>query len=464
MAVQVVILAAGQGKRMHSHYPKVLHRLAGKSLLEHVIAAATPVAPERPPIIIYGHQGHLITKALQQHAVKWVEQSKQLGTAHALQQALPDIADTDDVLILYGDAPLISQHTLSQLIHSTPKEAVGMVTAHITQPTGFGRMLRDQQGRILRIIEEKDATEAQRAIQEVNAGIYFLPASYLKTWLPSLHCENAQGEYYLTDIIALAVHDNKQVHSISPASTYEILGVNDRMQLAEIERIYQRQYAEKLMKQGVMLYDPARIDIRGELSVGRDVSIDINVILEGHVTIGDECTIGPHCCLRNVTLGDRVTIHAHTVLEGADIASDCVIGPFARIRPTTALAPQTHIGNFVEIKNSDVGTSSKINHLSYIGDSLIGQHVNIGAGTITCNYDGVSKHKTIIGNDVHIGSDTQLVAPVTIGEGATIGAGSTIAQDAPAHALTLTSQLAQRTVPHWQRPAKKHQQPFGEDK
>lgn len=454
MAIQTVILAAGKGKRMHSHLPKVLHGLAGKPLLEHVIATAISISPQRLPIVVYGHQGQLLQEMLGHHAVRWVEQREQLGTGHALLQTLPEMSDEDTVLVLYGDVPLISTYTLKQLIDHTPQQTVGLLTAHLTHPYGYGRIKRDHDNKIINIVEEKDATPDERTITEINTGIYLVPVTLLKKWLPQLENKNAQGEYYLTDIISLAQQEHIAIHAVQTTAFEEILGVNDKSQLAQLERFYQRQYAEKLMQQGVTLLDPYRLDVRGELSVGRDVIIDVNVIFEGRVVIGNDCVIGPHSILRNVEIGDHVEIKAHSVIDGAEIAAHCIIGPFARLRPGSVLAANAHVGNFVEIKNSAIGAGSKINHLSYIGDSDVGQRVNIGAGTITCNYDGVNKHKTIIGDHAFIGSDTQLVAPVTVGEGATIGAGSTITRDVPPHQLTL-SRVPQQTVEHWQRPTKK---------
>jgi bifunctional UDP-N-acetylglucosamine pyrophosphorylase/glucosamine-1-phosphate N-acetyltransferase len=355
--------------------------------------------------------------------------------------------------VLYGDVPLISKQTLQKLIDSTPAIALGMLTAHLHNPHGYGRIMRNQQQQIIRIVEEKDATEEEKKIKEINPGIYFLSASYLKQWLPALTNHNGQNEYYLTDIIPLAVKEKMTIHAVQPANNEEILGVNDRIQLAHLERFYQYQAAINLMRQGVTIYDPARLDIRGEVKIGRDVVIDINVILEGHVVIGDECIIGANTILRDVELGSRIHIKENTLIDGAKIAPDCVIGPFARIRPGTVLASQVHIGNFVEIKKSVIAQGSKVNHLSYIGDSEIGSSVNIGAGTITCNYDGANKHITHIGDNAFIGSGTQLVAPVTIGAGATIGAGSTITHNTPPDKLTL-ARVPQHTVADWERPKK----------
>ena len=443
---------------MQSHLPKVLHTLAGKPLLLHVIDTAMALSPAVAPIIVYGHKGQTLRDALSFKKVIWVEQQDQLGTAHAVLQSLPEVSNRDHILVLYGDVPLIAEQTLKKLIDTTPADAIGMLTANLANPAGYGRIKRDSNNHITGIIEEKDATEQERKLTEINPGIYYVPTVLLNKWLPNLENNNAQNEYYLTDIIALAKKENIPVHAIQPARQEEILGVNDRVQLAQLERFYQRQYAEKLMRNGVTIYDPARIDVRGELHTGLDVVIDVNVIIEGKVTIGNECVIGANTILRNTILGDRVAVKPNSIIDGAEIASDSQIGPFARIRPGTMLAAHAHVGNFVEIKNSVIGAGSKVNHLSYIGDSDVGQRVNIGAGTITCNYDGANKHKTVIGDDVHIGSDTQLVAPVTIGAGATIGAGSTVIKDAPAQQLTLTHKIEQRSVKGWQRPVKKEKE------
>ena len=458
MSIQAVILAAGQGKRMHSSLPKVLHPLAGKSLLEHVIHMALRIAPDVSPFIVYGHQGDILQDKLTHYNVHWIEQKEQLGTGHALAQTLPDMKNDDLVLVLYGDVPLIAEQTLRQLMQTTPEDAIGILTAHVSDPTGYGRIKRDEQNHIIGVVEEKDASKKELAITEINSGIYFVPAHFLKKWLPMLDNKNAQREYYLTDIIALAVQEKKTIHAVQPGVNEEIFGVNDRVQLAYLERFYQMSYAEKLMRQGVTIYDPTRFDIRGEVQIGRDVVIDVNVILEGRVIVGNNCVIGPNVLLRNVELGEHVEIKANSVIDGAEIASNCVIGPFARIRPGTVLAEDVHIGNFVEIKNSEINQSSKINHLSYIGDSEVGKRVNVGAGTITCNYDGANKYKTVIGDDVHIGSDTQLVAPVSIGEGATIGAGSTVTKNVPPNELTLTGRIEQRSIKNWRRPAKRNKE------
>lgn len=454
MTIQTIILAAGQGKRMHSDLPKVLHTVAGKPLLQHVIDVAFAVAPDAKPLVVYGHQGDVIRRALAHANAQWVEQTQQLGTAHAVLQALPGVDANARVLILYGDVPLISTTTLKKLIDTTPSNAIGMITARVSNPTGYGRIKRDAQQQVIGIVEEKDATDAERAINEINTGIYVVPATYLKKWLPTIKNNNAQKEYYLTDIVTHAVQEKIAIHTVEPTMTNEILGVNDRVQLAQLERAKQSQLAEKLMQQGVTLRDPARIDIRGNVKVGRDVIIDVNVILEGDVVIGDSCVIGANSIVRNSTLGNSVTIHSHSVLEESKVGDGSIVGPFARLRPGTVLDNTVHIGNFVEIKNSQIKSNSKVNHLSYIGDSEIGARVNVGAGTITCNYDGANKHQTIIGDDVFIGSDTQLVAPVKVNNGATIAAGSTITKEVPANQLTLTHRLEQRSSKEWKRPEK----------
>lgn len=457
MSLSIVILAAGQGKRMNSRLPKVLHKLAGKPLLEHVVQNTVSLNPTAPPIVIYGHQGETVRKMLPSLKVTWVEQEQQLGTGHAVLQALSHVPSSNRVLILYGDVPLISSETLHQFIHNTPENTLGIMTARLPQPAGLGRIIRDDKNKIVRIVEEKETSESERAIQEINTGIYLVPAHHLQKWLPQLKNNNAQKEFYLTDIIQMAVEDKVPIHSEEPRHYEEILGINNCVQLAHLERFYQRQYAEKLMHQGVTLYDPHRFDVRGELTVGTDVTIDVNVILEGHVTIGDHCVIGANTVLRNVILADHVEIKENCVIDGAEIAEHSVIGPFARIRPGTHIASYVQVGNFIEIKNSVIKAHSKAHHVGYIGDSEIGQRVNIGAGTITCNYDGANKHKTIIGDDAFIGSNASLVAPVTIGARATIGAGSTITRDAPPEQLTI-GRIPQRSIANWQRKKKNTQE------
>ncbi len=452
MALNIIILAAGQGTRMRSDLPKVLHTIGGKPMLQHVYERAQELNPGTITIV-YGHGAQLILSRFSDWPVVWVEQALQLGTGHAVQQALPYLQDEAVVLVLYGDVPLLCRETLEKLLAVVSENSLGLLTASMDDPTGYGRIVRDDKGRVLRIVEEKDASSEEQKIKEVNTGILATAGFRLRTWLARLDNANAQGEYYLTDIIAMAVADGVAVRAVS-APLDEVAGVNSKRQLAELERVYQRRQADALLEQGVTLRDPARFDLRGRIeAVGRDVEIDVNVILEGSVRIGDRVRIGPNVLLKDVVVGDEVEILAGSVIEQAQIGARSRIGPFARIRPETVLAEETHIGNFVEIKKSMIGTGSKVNHLSYIGDSEIGAQVNIGAGTITCNYDGVNKHKTVIEDGAFIGSNTQLVAPVRVGRDATIGAGSTITKDAPAGKLTL-SRCQQITIEHWQRPKK----------
>ena len=451
--MEIIILAAGQGTRMRSALPKVLHPLGGAPLLQHVIDTARGLRADAIHVV-YGHGGEQVRDALADAPVRWVEQAEQLGTGHAVAQALPAIADGQTVLILYGDVPLIGADTLAAL--AAPAEAgdLGLLTAILDNPFGYGRILRDDTGRVTGIVEEKDASEAQRQVREVNTGFLAANAGRLRQWVALLGTGNAQGEYYLTDVIGLAAAAGVPIHTRQPASLFEVLGVNDRVQLAALERHYQFQQAEALMRGGVTVRDPSRLDVRGRLTMGRDGMVDVNVVIEGEVSIGERVSIGPNCVIRDSHIGDDVVILANCVIEEAEIGAAGRIGPFARLRPETKLSEQVHVGNFVEIKKSEVARGSKINHLSYVGDTSIGSRVNIGAGTITCNYDGANKHRTVIGDDVFIGSDTQLVAPVTVGDGATIGAGSTITRDAPPNELTL-SRVKQETRKGWKRPVKK---------
>jgi bifunctional UDP-N-acetylglucosamine pyrophosphorylase/glucosamine-1-phosphate N-acetyltransferase len=451
MSLAIVILAAGQGTRMYSDLPKVLHCLADKPLISHVIDCAQQLKPDSLQVI-YGHGGEQVKNSVRATGVTWVKQAQQLGTGHAVQQALPQVDGDSKVLILYGDVPLISAATLQKLIQ-TPDKTLALLTAVVANPQGYGRIVRNAQGQVQAIVEQKEATPAQQQIKEINTGILALKAPYLRPFLQQLNNDNSQGEYYLTDIIAMAVDAGLVVQTFQPQNEHEVMGINNRQQLAVLERHYQCQRAIELMQQGVTLRDPARFDVRGQLSVGRDVEIDINVILQGKVHLGNRVKIGANCVLRDVVIGDEVEILPNCVLEQAQVGDGCRIGPFARLRPDTRLAKQVHVGNFVEIKKSTVDNLSKINHLSYIGDSQIGQKVNIGAGTITCNYDGVHKHQTVIGDEAFIGSDTQLIAPVKVGAGATIGAGSTITRDTPKGKLTL-SRTKQVTLDHWQKPKK----------
>ncbi|MHB9118086.1 MAG: bifunctional UDP-N-acetylglucosamine diphosphorylase/glucosamine-1-phosphate N-acetyltransferase GlmU [Burkholderiales bacterium] len=452
--LDIVILAAGKGSRMHSALPKVLHPVGGKPLLAHVIAAAEALAPRRI-VVVYGHGGEQVPAAIGRNDIVWVQQEQQLGTGHAVLQALPHLQNTDGLtLILYGDVPLIDSATLQRLTAAADDRAVALLTAVLERPEGYGRIVRDGNGLVRAIVEHKDADDQQRAIREINTGIMVLPNKRLERWLKELDNSNSQGEYYLTDVIAAAASQNVAIHTAQPQHAWETLGVNDKRQLAELERTHQHNTAQALLRQGVSLRDPQRLDVRGELRCGRDVEIDINCLFEGRVDLGDNVSIGANCILRNVTVARNTRIAPFTLLEDSTVDEDCRLGPFARLRPGSRLAQAVHIGNFVEIKNSQVGQGSKINHLSYVGDSEIGKNVNIGAGTITCNYDGANKHKTIIEDDAFIGSDTQLVAPVTVKRGATIGAGSTITKETPADALTL-SRARQVTVSGWLRPKKK---------
>ncbi|MBI3774340.1 MAG: bifunctional UDP-N-acetylglucosamine diphosphorylase/glucosamine-1-phosphate N-acetyltransferase GlmU [Gammaproteobacteria bacterium] len=448
----IIILAAGQGTRMKSGLPKVLHEIGAKPLLEHVVVKARKLQPHQI-YVVYGHGGEKVKNRLSALPVQWIEQAQQLGTGHAVNQAIPLIPDDHIVMVLYGDVPLVSETTLRSLAAASVK-ALGAVTCELTEPYGYGRIVRDAQQRVVRVVEEKDATPEQRAIREINAGIIAAPAVLLRSWLAALDNKNANGEYYLTDVIAKAVAQGVEVKTVAAAGMQEILGVNTKAQLAELEREYQWLQAQQLMAQGVTLRDPRRLDVRGEISVGKDVVIDVNVVLEGRVELGDRTYIGPNNILREVVVANDVTIKPNCIIEEARLGAGCEIGPFARIRPATVLAEKVHIGNFVELKKSDVGPGSKINHLSYVGDTTVGSGVNVGAGTITCNYDGANKFRTIIGDNAFIGSDTQLIAPVEIGAGATIGAGSTITQNTPPNELTL-SRVKQVTVKGWKRPVKK---------
>jgi bifunctional UDP-N-acetylglucosamine pyrophosphorylase/glucosamine-1-phosphate N-acetyltransferase len=453
--LDVVILAAGTGKRMCSALPKVLHKLAGKPLLLHVLDTARRLLPGQI-CIVYGHGGDSVRSVINDPGLIWVEQAQQLGTGHALKQALPALHADGATLVLFGDVPLVRSETLELLVRGAHENCLVLLTMKLDNPSGYGRIVRDcKTGDIEAIVEDKDATSAQRGINEVNTGIMLFPNKFLSSWLARLDNVNTQGEYYLTDIVAMAVKDGVRVMSASPLNSWEPSGVNNKLQLAELERIYQRNYANELMLQGVMLADPARIDIRGELSCGKDVEIDINCLFEGNVQLGDDVKIQGNCVIRNATIAAGTVVSAFTLIENATIGQKCRIGPYARIRPGTHLDQAVHIGNFVEIKNSQISAGSKVNHLSYIGDSQIGKDVNVGAGTITCNYDGAHKHRTIIEDDVFIGSDCQLIAPVRVAKGATIGAGSTITRDAPAKQLTL-SRSRQTSIGNWKRPQKDH--------
>ncbi len=447
MNFSTVVLAAGQGIRMQSALPKVLHPIGGIPIIERIISTISQLNPQQI-IVIVGNQGEQLKNALADYPdVIFIEQKEQKGTGHAALQALPALNLSENVLLFYGDMPLILMETLQRLL-AIPKDTLGLITESLVEPAGFGRIIRDQNGKVLRIVEEKDATIDEKKITETNAGFFRVPQQYLTKWLPKLTAHNTQKEYLLTDIVAMASADGVPITTVSPRYHWEALGINDKIQLANVERIFQRLQAEQLMRQGVTLHDPARFDVRGNVSVGRDVVIDVNVIFEGQVTLGNGVNIGPNVVLKNSIVHDDVDILANCVIEGAIIGKNCRIGPFARIRSGTELAEEARIGNFVEIKASTVGTGSKISHLSYIGDTTLGAGVNVGAGTITCNYDGQNKHKTIIGDKVFIGSNSQLIAPLTVGEGVTIGAGTTVTRDVPAHHL-VHNRLEHRTIANW---------------
>ncbi|MBH2903693.1 bifunctional UDP-N-acetylglucosamine diphosphorylase/glucosamine-1-phosphate N-acetyltransferase GlmU [Serratia ureilytica] len=451
-AMSVVILAAGKGTRMYSDLPKVLHPLAGKPMVQHVIDAAMKLGAQHVHLV-YGHGGDLLKSTLTEGALNWVLQAEQLGTGHAMQQAAPHFADDEDVLMLYGDVPLISVDTLTRLLAAKPQGGIGLLTVKLDDPSGYGRIVREQ-GDVVGIVEHKDASEAQRQINEINTGILVANGRDLKCWLGMLNNDNAQGEFYITDIIALAHADGKKIEAVHPSRLSEVEGVNNRQQLATLERVFQSEQSEKLLLAGVMLLDPARFDLRGELAHGRDITIDANVIIEGHVKLGDRVKIGAGCVLKNCVIGDDCEISPYSVLEDSVLEAACSVGPFARLRPGAELATGAHVGNFVEMKKARLGKGSKAGHLSYLGDADIGDDVNIGAGTITCNYDGANKHKTLIGDGVFVGSDTQLVAPVSVGKGATIAAGTTVTRDIAENELVL-SRVKQVHIQGWQRPVKK---------
>lgn len=450
MDLYTIILAAGKGKRMHSTLPKVLHDLGGKTLLEHVIETAESLNPAKI-YIVNGHRGAQVQQTLGHLASHWIEQKELLGTGHAVQQALPYIPAGAQILVLFGDVPLISTHTLQTLCQNHKQGGISVLTAKVKNPAGLGRIVRNDQGYIQSIVEDRDATGEQLHIHEIFTGIMLVDATALQMWLNRVNNHNAQQEYYLTDVVSLAVADGYIVQTGSVASEIEIKGVNDRSQLAVLERHYQQLQAQKLMEQGVSLRDPARLDIRGVVVAGEDVVIDVNVILAGQVSLGNQVTIGPNCYLKDVILGDNVVIHANSVLEGTRIDAHGTVGPFARLRPGTNLGAQVKIGNFVEIKASQVGEKTKINHLSYIGDSKIGKQVNVGAGVITCNYDGQAKHQTVIEDQAFIGSNAALVAPVKVGVQSTIGAGSVITEDVPAKQLSI-ARARQVQIKNWQSP------------
>ena len=450
--LNIVILAAGKGTRMQSVMPKVLHRLAGKALLKHVIDAAKELNPSKV-VVVYGYGGDAVPSAFAHEDIIWVEQKEQLGTGHAVLQASPHLDLDGTTLILLGDVPLLNQQSCLALLYKT--KALGLLTVSKQKPAGYGRIVRDANQQILAIVEHKDATDAQRLITEVNTGIIAAANQHLKAWLSRLSNNNAQGEYYLTDIVAMAVADGLTVVGEITHDEASVEGVNSKADLANLERIYQARYAGALMQAGATLADPLRIDVRGSLTIGKDVEIDVGCVFEGNVSLGDGVKIGPYCVIKDSAVGKGTQVAAFTHIDRASVAADCKLGPYARLRPGAEIADLAHVGNFVEIKNSQVGVGSKVNHLSYVGDATIGKNVNIGAGTITCNYDGVNKYRTVIEDDVFIGSDTQLVAPVVIGEGATIAAGSTITKNAPAGQLTFCRAKDQKSIASWKRPVKK---------
>lgn len=451
-ALSTVILAAGRGKRMYSDLPKVLHPIGGQPMLGRVITTARQLTPDAL-VVVYGHGGERVRETFAGDSdLRWAEQAQQLGTGHALKMAMPHLPADGQVLVLYGDVPLIQAETLRRLA-TAAGSGVGLLVDTLDDPTGYGRIVRDAHGRVSGIVEQKDASAVQLAIREINTGILVLPAARLAGWLNELGNDNVQGEYYLTDVIALAVRDDFAVTTLAVPASWQAAGVNAKRQLAELERIFQREQANALLDQGVTLLDPSRFDLRGELQCGRDVSIDVGCVFEGRVTLGDGVHIGAHCVLRNVSLAAGCEVQPFSHLDGASVGESARIGPYARLRPGAELAGHVHVGNFVEIKKSRVGEGSKVNHLTYIGDSDIGRGVNVGAGTVTCNYDGVNKFRTVVEDNAFIGSGTMLVAPVRIEQGATIGAGSVITRTAPTGALTL-ARAKQMTLSGWQRPKK----------
>jgi bifunctional UDP-N-acetylglucosamine pyrophosphorylase/glucosamine-1-phosphate N-acetyltransferase len=454
MSLNVVILAAGQGTRMRSKLPKVLHQVGGKSMLAHTITTAENLGAERI-IVVYGHGGEAVQSAIQNEKIEWVEQKERLGTGHAVQQAIPFFSAQADenILILYGDVPLTREATLRTLLEQQAKDSMAILTTVLTKPHGYGRIIRNAQGNVEKIVEEKDANSEIRQIDEINTGILCASSTSLIKWLNSIDNNNQQKEYYLTDCVGLAVVDGKSVEAVKCEDPTEVIGVNNRVNLAEIENVFQQRQREHLMINGATLRDTSSVFIEGNIEIGNDIIIEPNVLLRGNVTIGDDVSIGMNCVITDSIIDSGTVIHSNSVIEDSKIGENCEIGPFARVRPKTVLANEVKLGNFVEVKKSNIASGSKVNHLSYIGDASIGEKTNIGAGTICCNYDGANKHQTIIGSNVFIGSDTQLVAPVKIDDGATIGAGSTITKDVPAEKLTL-SRSKQTTIDNWQRPIK----------
>jgi len=453
MPLSVVILAAGQGKRMNSDLPKVLQPVAGRPMLAHVVACARELEPDAIHVV-YGHGGERVPEALPDEPVRWVLQAEQHGTGHAVMQAVPGIPDDHTVLVLYGDVPLTRAETLRALLEAAAVDRLALLSVRLPDPTGYGRVLRDNAGSVYRIVEQKDATRKEQAVDECNTGLMAMAAGRLKSWLARLSKDNAQGEYYLTDVVAMAVKDGVKIQAVVAPTVAEVLGVNDKLQLAQVEAEHRRLQAERLMQAGVTVIDPARLDVRARVTHGRDVVLDVNVVLEGRVVLGDRVHIGPNVVVRDCEIGADTQVFPNSVLERSVVGNGCSIGPFARLRPGSELAEGVHVGNFVEVKNSRLGPGAKANHLTYLGDSDVGSKVNVGAGTVTCNYDGANKHRTTIGDGAFIGSGSMLVAPVTIGEQATIGAGSTISKDAPAGQLTL-ERSKQVSLPGWKRPVKK---------
>ncbi|MGO2342884.1 bifunctional UDP-N-acetylglucosamine diphosphorylase/glucosamine-1-phosphate N-acetyltransferase GlmU [Vibrio litoralis] len=452
MNFSAVILAAGKGTRMYSEKPKVLHRLAGRPMAKHVIDTCAKVGAQNIHLV-YGHGGDQMKEALGSEPVNWVLQEKQLGTGHAVNQAAPGFADDEKVLILYGDVPLISSETVENLLDAQPNGGIALLTVILKKPEGYGRIIR-KNGPVVAIVEQKDATEEQKLIKEINTGVMVATGGDLKRWLSALKNENAQGEYYLTDIIAAAHKEGRAVEAVHPVSPIEVEGVNDRAQLARLERAYQSMQAQRLLEQGVMLRDPNRFDLRGEVHFGMDVEIDVNVILKGKVTIGNNVQIGAGCILKDCEIKDNAILYPYSIVEDSVVGEECTVGPYARLRPGSELKKAAHVGNFVEIKNATLGQDSKAGHLTYLGDAQIGDRVNVGAGVITCNYDGANKFKTTIGDDVFVGSDSQLIAPVTIADGSTIGAGTTLTKDVAENELVIT-RAKERVIAGWKRPTKK---------
>ena len=451
MKFSAVILAAGKGTRMYSNKPKVLHTLAGKPMAKHVIDTCSSLGAQNIHLV-YGHGGDQMQTTLASEPVNWVLQADQLGTGHAVDQASPKFEDDEKILVLYGDVPLISEETIESLLDAQPTGGIALLTVVLDNPMGYGRIVR-KNGPVVAIVEQKDATEEQKQIKEINTGVMVATGGDLKRWLSGLNNNNAQGEYYLTDVIAAAHEEGRAVEAVHPVTPIEVEGVNDRAQLARLERAFQAMQAQKLLEQGVMLRDPARFDLRGALQCGMDCEIDANVIIEGNVTLGDNVMIGAGCVLKDCEIDDNTIVRPYSVIEGATVGEECTVGPFTRLRPGAELRNDAHVGNFVEVKNARIGEGSKANHLTYLGDAEIGQRTNIGAGTITCNYDGANKFKTMIGNDVFVGSDSQLVAPVSIADGATIGAGTTLTKDVEAGELVIT-RVKERKITGWQRPVK----------